>query len=93
MESATVTRAGTRRAKDPSDLELLEERWRVVGPSGRVVTCAVYRPKGPGVEVRAGYSVDHFHYTRRVADLRDARLVAEAWRTAVISIGYTELTK
>ena len=81
-----------RRCEDPSDLELLEVRWRVVGPSRRVVTCAVYRPKGPGVFVRAGYSVDHFHYTRRVADVHDARMVADAWLTAGISIGYTEQT-
>jgi hypothetical protein len=35
-------------------LTLLEECWRVVGPSGRVITCAVYQVDGPGVEVRAG---------------------------------------
>jgi hypothetical protein len=67
MEWATVTRAKPQHSEDPSDLELLEERWRVVGPSRRVVTCAIYRPTGPGVEVRAGYTVDHFHCTRRVA--------------------------
>jgi hypothetical protein len=73
-------------------LELLEERWRVVGPSGRVLTCAVYRVEGPGVELRAGYSADRFHCTRRVAGLRDARAVAESWLAAMASVGYVELT-
>jgi hypothetical protein len=73
-------------------LELLEERWRVVGPSGRVVTCAVYRPKGPGVEVRAGYAVDHFHCTQRVANAARARLIVDTRRTALLSLGYTELS-
>jgi hypothetical protein len=39
-------------------LELFEEHWRVMAPTGRVVTCAAYRLDGPGVELRAGYSQD-----------------------------------
>jgi hypothetical protein len=72
-------------------LELLEERWRVVGPTGRVVTCAVYRGNGPGVEVRAGYSLHEFHRTQRVSDLTHARVVAQLWRAAVMAKGLTEL--
>ena len=69
-------------------LALLEECWRVVGPSGRVLTCAIYRVEGPGVELRAGYSVDNFHCTKRVANVRDACAVAETWLTAMASLGY-----
>ena len=75
----------------PYRLELLEERWRIVGPSGRVLTCAVYRGEGPGVEVRAGYSLHEFHRTQRVADLTHARVVAQMWRAAVMAKGLTEL--
>jgi hypothetical protein len=91
MEWATATRARSRNSEDPSDLELLEERWRVAGRSGRVVTCAIDRPTGPDAEVRAGYTVDHFHCTRPVAHVPDARVLADTWRGALLSLGYIEL--
>jgi hypothetical protein len=72
-------------------LELLEEHWRVVAPSGRVVTCAAYRVDGPGVEVRAGYSLDDFHRSQRVADLTHARVVAQMWRASVLPKDLKEL--
>jgi hypothetical protein len=72
-------------------LELIEEHWRVMPPTGRVVTCAAYRIDGPGIEVRAGYSVDHFHQTQRVADLTHARVVADMWRASIAAKGLKEL--
>ena len=73
-------------------LELVEERWRVLGTSGRVITCAIYCVHGPGLEVRVGYSADDFHMTRRVADLRTARRLADGWRHAALATGVSELT-
>jgi hypothetical protein len=37
-------------------LALLETCWRLAGPSGRVISCGIYRTEAPGVEVRAGFS-------------------------------------
>jgi hypothetical protein len=79
-------------AELPAHLTLLEEHWRLVGPSGSILTCGAYRPKGPGVEVRAGYSVDHFHCTQRVANIAVAQALAAIWRTALLSLGYVELS-
>jgi hypothetical protein len=72
-------------------LELLEEQWRVMAPTGRVVTCAAYRVDGPGVEVRAGYSLEDVHRSRRVADLTHARIVAQMWLASVTPKGLKEL--
>jgi hypothetical protein len=72
-------------------LELLEEYWRVMAPSGRVIVCSSYRVDGPGVEVRAGYSPRDCHRTQRVADATHARVVAEMWRASLVSKGLTEL--
>jgi len=72
-------------------LELLEEHWRVLTPTGRVVTCASYRVDGPGVEVRVGYSPTEFHSTQRVADATHARVVAQMWRDSLIAEGLREL--
>ena len=72
-------------------LELLEEYWRILAPTGRVVTCASYRVDGPGIEVRAGYSPTEFHSTQRVADATHARVVAEMWLCSLIANGLREL--
>jgi hypothetical protein len=72
-------------------MESIEEGWRVVGPSGLVPTCAVYRPRGLGVEVRAGYWVDHFQCARCVAHVAEADVIADTWLGALVSLGYTEL--
>jgi hypothetical protein len=72
-------------------LELLEEHWRVVAPTGRVLTCASYRVDGPGVEVRAGCSPDDVQRSERVSDATHARVVAEMWRASLLAQGLTEL--
>lgn len=58
-------------------LTLLETCWRLRGPSGRVLTCAVYRIAAPGVEVRVGYSDDDVVRTQLVAEIGVARDLAE----------------
>ena len=82
---------GQLRSEQLQVLELLEEHWRVMAPTGRVVTCAAYRIDGPGVEVRAGYSIDDVHRSQRVADLTHARVVAQMWLASVAPQGLTEL--
>jgi hypothetical protein len=71
---------------------LIEELWRAVGPTGRVITCAVYQIPGPGLELRVGYSGDHFHWTRRVADVATARQLARVWRETTLGQGFFELS-
>ena len=72
-------------------LELLEEHWRVLAPTGRVVTCASYSGDGPGVEVRAGYSATEIVTCQRVEDATHARVVALMWRGWLTAEGLREL--
>ena len=39
---------------DPPSATLLETCWRLRAPSGRVITCGVYRDAAPGLDVRVG---------------------------------------
>ena len=73
-------------------LLLLETCWRMKTPSGRVVSCGIYRTDGPGLEVRAGLSEDDLLRSQRTAEIGSARELAEEWRQAVIAKGgFTEL--
>jgi hypothetical protein len=79
--------------------ELLETCWRVREPSGRVVTCAMYRVPF-GLELRVLYSDDDVLKSQLYVALgaaerddlspelhRRARAEAEAWRESVLSPG------
>ena len=54
-----------------------EERWRLVGPSGKPVVCTV-EDVGVGYEVRVGYSSDDVLYTRLLSNLEGARHFADS---------------
>ena len=54
-----------------------EERWRLVGPSGRPVICTV-EDVGAGYEVCVGYSNDDPLYTRLLSKLEAARYFADS---------------
>ena len=56
-----------------------EERWRLVGPSGKPVICTV-EDVGGGYEVRVGYSRDDVLYTRLLSRLEAARHFADSAR-------------
>jgi hypothetical protein len=68
-------------------LTLLETCWRLRGPSGRILTCGVYRTDAPGLEVRVGYSEEDLLRSQRTADIGSARELAEEWRQAVLAKG------
>jgi hypothetical protein len=68
-------------------LKQLEIYWRMRAPSGRVVTCGIYRTDGPGVEVRAGFSEDDLLRSQRTPEIGSAREFAEEWRQAVLAKG------
>jgi hypothetical protein len=63
-----------------------------VDASGLIITCAVYEVLGPGLELRAGYSVEYFQWTQRVADITAARQLANVWREATLDLGFVELS-
>ena len=67
-----------------------EERWRLVGPSGKPVICTV-EDVGAGYEVRVGYSSDHVLYTRLLGHLEAARHFADSARPMLMErFGLTE---
>jgi hypothetical protein len=76
----------------PAAPTLLEECWRVVGPSKKPITCGIYVDGGPGVELRAGYAPDDLVRSQRAANVFDARDLAEEWKRAARAKGFRELS-
>lgn len=71
-------------------LERIEICWRVVGPSKRVLTCALYRTDAPGVEVRSSYTEDSLVSSSLERNLDLAREKARLWHGAVMAMGSFE---
>jgi hypothetical protein len=65
----------------------LETCWRMRGPSGRILSCAIVRDAASGLDVRAGYAEDDLLWSQRTAEIGTAREIAETWRQAVIAKG------
>lgn len=81
----------TPRLKRQPQMERIETCWQMVGPSGKVLACAVYRVEA-GLEVRCGYSEEDLLRSQRAADIGTARELAEEWRQAVLAKGgFTDL--
>ena len=66
-------------------LELVAPCWRMRGPSGQVLSCAIYRTDG-GLEVRAGYANDLLH-SQRVFNEKAGFVYAERYRQAILAKG------
>ena len=67
-----------------------EERWRLVGPTGKPVICTV-EEAGTGYEVRVGYSGDEVLYTRHLTNVEGARAFADEARPMLMEkLGLTE---
>ena len=78
---------------DPSGTQFLETCWRIKGPSGCVLECAVYRTD-VAFEVRASY-LGHDDIVRseiRMA-LNAARELADQWRWRVLAKDGFELLR
>jgi hypothetical protein len=73
-----------RPAEEPR-LDLVVPCWRMRGPSGHVLSCAIYRTD-MGLEVRCGYAQDLLR-SQRVVDVREGHSVAEQFRRAVCAKG------
>jgi hypothetical protein len=90
MDWDNIRNTESRRASEPL-LHRLETCWRLRAPSGRVITCGIYRTEGPGLEVRAGFSDDDLLRSQRTAEIGSARDLADEWRRAVLTkSGFTE---
>ena len=73
--------------REPATPRLIEMCWRLQSPRGRrrILECAIYRTAGPGVEVRAGFSIDDVLRTQRAADGPAARAIADDWKAAALA--------
>jgi len=69
-------------------LELVAPCWRMRGPSGHVLSCAIYRID-VGLEVRAGYANELLH-SQRVFNEEAAFVYAERYRQAILAKGEFE---
>jgi hypothetical protein len=75
----------------PSAPALLEVCWQLRAPSGRVITCGIYRDAAPGLDVRCGFSEEDLLRSQRSPEIGSARELAETWRHAVIAKGFVEI--
>jgi hypothetical protein len=79
------------RAEAPAPA-LLEACWRATSPTGRVLTCAIYRgPVDSLVELRATYVGLDLERRQVARDLATARTVADTWLTTAIDRGFTPM--
>ena len=70
---------------------LIENCWRVIGPSNRPIVCGLYEGAAGRVEVRCHYgaSVDHLFRSEVVEDFESARDLADEWQRAAVEKGFT----
>jgi hypothetical protein len=76
---------------EPSSSALIETVWRLRAPSGRVLTCGIYRDAAPGLDVRCGFSDEDLVRSQRAAEIGRARELADEWRRAAIAKGFVEV--
>ena len=72
----------TRQPPQEPRLELVAPCRRMRGPSGHVLSCAIYRTD-VGLEVRAGYANDLLH-SQRVFSEEGGFVYAERYREAIL---------
>jgi len=78
-----------RRREQPAPV-LISECWRLLGPSGKRIVCALYKHPH-GVEVRCGYSLEHLIRSQLAADVDAAQEIAAAWKQAAIEKGFADV--
>ena len=65
-------------------MEVVAPCWRMRGPSGQVLSCAIYRTDA--CEVRAGFANDLLH-SQRVFSEEAGFVYAERYRQAILAKG------
>ena len=76
------------RRPEPTMPALITECWRLIGPSGKPIVCALYEHPS-GIEVRCQYSVEHLIRSQLAPHIDIAQDVAAEWRRAAIAKGFT----
>jgi hypothetical protein len=74
------------RRSEPPAPQLVEAYWRAVGPSGKELSCGLYRTAA-GLELRCGYQIDELLRSTRMGLKDDARYTAALWLLVVLSNG------
>jgi hypothetical protein len=70
---------------------MVETHWRLMGPSGKVVTCVTVRDPF-GLEVRAGFDDLDLLRSERVLSPKMAAMLASEWKaTALAKGGFSDL--
>jgi hypothetical protein len=76
---------------EPPAPTLIELCWRLLmGPSGRILSCGIYRTMADYIEVRCGYSDLHLVRSQLVGDIEAGRTLADEWREAIRAMGSCE---
>lgn len=83
---SNVRKSSGPRAEPPLP-ERIELCWRMKGPNGRILECAIFRHAAQGVEVRCGFGEDDLIRSQLAPEIGTARDVAEDWRRAVLANG------
>lgn len=81
------------RSESLSRLDLVGTCCRVRGPSGRVISCSIYKTESLEIEVHCDYSDDDFFRPQRATELDRAHELAAAWLQAALARGFMELPK
>jgi hypothetical protein len=79
-------------AHGSESIELVQTFWHMVAPSGRTVTCALYRTTW-GLELRAGYNNGDRLLVQRVFGAHVAEVYAAAWRAAAEVKGFRDVVE
>jgi hypothetical protein len=81
------------RHREPPVPVLIEQCWRVIGPSQRVIVCGIYESVAGRVEVRCHWSesFDALIRSEVASDIDIALDVAAAWKQAAIDKGFFDV--
>jgi hypothetical protein len=91
MDWATSSHIPAPRTEPPAPT-VLESCWRATSPTGKVLTCAIYRgPVESLVEVRASYPRDEVIRSAVARDMAVARAIADTWLSAAVAKGFTKI--
>jgi len=74
----------------PIQAEVLKTYWRLVGPTQRPITCALYRT-GAGLELRTYLGTSDLLYWLPVSTEHEGADQAAAWKAAALTVpGFTD---
>jgi hypothetical protein len=72
---------------------LLERSWWATSPTGKVLTCGLYRGAVGRVEVRATYPRENLIRSELVRDIDAGRTLASQWKAIAIGAGFVDVVE